>query len=102
MLLKSILNQVQLHHGFVDGSVKLQQQEKRPVLEVEIRPRKNSRPVCSVCGIPGPGYDTLPVRRFKFVPLWGIAVFFVYAMRHVECPSCGIKVERFPWAVRTT
>lgn len=98
MLLKSILNRVQLHPGFVYGSVKLQDQKKRPVLEVEIRPRKNRRPVCSGCGVPGPGYDTLPVRRFEFVPLWGIAVFFLYAMRRVGCPRCGVKVERVPWA----
>jgi transposase len=98
MLLKSILNRVQLHHGFVNGSVRLQEQKKQPVLEIEIRPWKNRRPVCSVCGIPGHGYDTLPVRRFEFVPLWGIAVFFLYAMRRVECPSCGIKVGRAPWA----
>ena len=54
--------------------------------------------MCSVCGMSGPGYDTLPVRRFEFVPLWGIAVFFLYAMRRVQCPGCGIKVERVPWA----
>jgi hypothetical protein len=34
-------------------------------------------------------YDTLPARRFEFVPLWGLAVFVVYAMRRVSCPSCG-------------
>lgn len=98
MQLKSILNRVQLHHGFVYGSIQLFEQKKRSVLEVEIRPRKNGRPVCSVCGNPGPGYDTLPVRRFEFVPLWGIAVFFLYAMRRVDCSRCGVKVERVPWA----
>jgi transposase len=29
--------------------------------------------------------------------LWGIAVFFVYTMRRVDCPTCGVKVERVPW-----
>jgi len=98
MLLKSILNRVQLHPGFVYSAIKFAGTKKRPVLEVEIRPRKNGRPVCSSCGLPGPGYDTLPVRRFEFVPLWGIAVFFLYAMRRVNCPRCGVKVERVPWA----
>ena len=46
----------------------------------------------------GPGYDRLPERRFEFVPLWGIAVCFVYALRRVDCPSCGVTVERVPWA----
>ena len=98
MLLKSILNRVQFHSGFVYGSVRLVEKTARLLLEIEIRPRKGSRPVCSVCGRSGTGYDTLPVRRFEFVPLWGIAVFFLYAMRRVECPRCGIKVERVPWA----
>jgi transposase len=40
----------------------------------------------------------LKVRRFQFVPLWGLAVFFVYAPRRVECPVCGVKVEALPWA----
>lgn len=98
MQLKSILNRVQLHHGFVYGAVCLVEKASRLLLEIEIRPRKGSRPACSGCGSHGPGYDTLPVRRFEFVPMWGIAVFFLYAMRRVECPRCGIKVERVPWA----
>jgi transposase len=98
MLLKSILNRVQLHHGFVYGAVRLLEKAARLILEIEIRPRKGCRPVCSGCNIPGPGYDTLPVRRFQFVPLWGIAVFFLYAMRRVDCCRCGITVEVVPWA----
>jgi transposase len=35
---------------------------------------------------------------FQFIPLLGIAVFFVYAMRRVNCPTCGVKVETVPWA----
>ena len=26
-----------------------------------------------------------------------IAVYFVYAMRRVDCPDCGVKVEAVPW-----
>ena len=47
---------------------------------------------------PRPGYDRLPQRRFEFVPLWGIAVYFVYALRRVNCPDCGVTAERVPWA----
>ena len=60
--------------------------------------RKNGRAICSGCGRPGPGYDRLPERRFEFVPLWGITVYFVYALRRVDCRSCGVTVERVPWA----
>jgi len=98
MLLKSILNRIQLHHGFVYGAVRLVEKAAHLLLEIEIRPRKGRRPVCSGCGKPGPGYDTLSVRRFEFIPLWGISVFFLYARRRVDCPRCGIKVERIPWA----
>jgi len=30
--------------------------------------------------------------------VWGIAVFFVYAMRRVQCRQCGVRVEAVPWA----
>ena len=40
----------------------------------------------------------MPERRFEFIPLWGIAVYFVYAMRRVDCAQCGVTVERVPWA----
>jgi len=98
MLLKTILNRVQYHSGFVYGPVHFVEKAAEELLEIEIQPRKGSLPVCSGCGRPGPGYDTLSVRRFEFVPLWGIAVYFLYAMRRVDCRSCGVKVERIPWA----
>jgi transposase len=68
------------------------------MIEVEVHARKNGRPICADCGRSGAGYDRLPERRFEFVPLWGIAVYFVYAMRRVNCPTCGVTVERVPWA----
>jgi transposase len=37
-------------------------------------------------------------RRFEYVPLWGIAVFFLYRMRRVECRRCDkVLIERVPW-----
>jgi transposase len=98
MQLKTILNRVEPFKSFVYGKVRWLEGEGRLALEVELRARKNSRPVCSGCGCAGPGYDRLPQRRFEFVPLWQIAVFFVYAMRRVDCPRCGVTVEQIPWA----
>jgi len=40
----------------------------------------------------------LPTRRFEFIPIWGYAVMLLYAMRRVQCRSCGVKVEQVPWA----
>jgi transposase len=68
------------------------------VLLVEIVARAHSKAICSGCGRRRPGYDTLESRKFEFVPLWGIRVFFVYALRRVYCKRCGVKVEAVPWA----
>ena len=97
MQIKTILNRVQKHQSFVYGEVRLHEERGRLTLDVELRARANGRPKCSGCARPGPGYDTQPPRRFEFVPLWGIAVFFVYAMRRVNCPTCGVVVEAVPW-----
>ncbi len=97
MQLKTILNRVQRHQSFVYGPTRLVQGQ-RLVLEVEVRPRAHTRAKCSGCGSAAPGYDTLEQRRFEFVPVWGIAVFLVYAMRRVSCPNCGVKVEAVPWS----
>lgn len=98
MLLKTILNRVQKQPGFVYGAVRFVEARGAVGVEVEIRRRVGGRPTCSGCARPGPGYDTLPARRFEFVPLWGLAVFFSYAMRRVECRTCGVRVETVPWA----
>jgi transposase len=98
MQLKTILNRLQRHKSFVYGAVRFAEAESRPALEVEIRARANGQPVCAGCGRRGPGYDRLPERRFEFVPLWGLAVFFLYAPRRVDCRCCGVTVERVEWA----
>lgn len=98
MQLKTILNRVQKHQSFVYGAVRWSEVDTRLSLEIEIQPRANGRAKCAGCQRPRPGYDTLPARRFEFVPLWGIAVFFVYALRRVHCPVCGIRAEVVPWA----
>jgi len=98
MHLKTILNRVAPHKSFVYGKVRWVEEAARPTLEVELQPRANGRPLCSGCGQQRAGYDRLPPRRFEFVPLWGLKVWFVYQMRRVSCPTCGVKVEQVPWA----
>lgn len=98
MLIKTILNRIEKQPGFVYDRCKLRQ-DGRLTLEITLRPKRGSRPICSGCGRKGPGYDTLAQRRFEFVPLWGILVFFLYRPRRVDCPRCGkAKVEKMPWA----
>ena len=98
MQLKTILNRVEHFKSFVYGKARWVEGAPRPTLEIEIHPRKNGRPICSGCDQAGPGYDRLPERRFEYVPLWGIAIYFVYAMRRVACSNCGVRAERVPWA----
>jgi transposase len=97
MQLKTILNRIEPCKSFVYGKSRFVEGAPRPTIEIEVRARRNGRPICSGCGQLRPGYDRLPARRFEYVPLWGIAVTFVYAMRRVDCPACGVKVERVPW-----
>jgi transposase len=99
MQLKTILNRVTNYKSFVIEKVKWAEDSEKPIVEVEMRPRANGRPICSGCGEVRPGYDQMPTsRRFDFVPLWMIPVVYVYSMRRVNCPDCGVKVERVPWA----
>lgn len=98
MQLKTILNRVQKFKSFVYESMKWSESAGELVLLIEIVARAHSSAVCSGCGRRRPGYDTLESRQFEFVPLWGIRVFFVYALRRVDCKRCGVKVEAVPWA----
>jgi len=97
MRLKTILNRVENFKSFVYGKARWIDDAEVPTIEVQVEARRNGRPICSGCGEVRPGYDRLAERGFAFVPLWGIAVYFVYAMRRVECPACGVKVEEVPW-----
>ena len=97
MLLKTILNRIERHKGFVYDEVRWLNRG-RPSIEIEVRPRTGSDPFCSGCGRRGPTYDHLPRRLFEFVPLWQVIVFFAYAPRRVDCSRCGATVEILPWA----
>jgi transposase len=98
MLVKTILNRVHKQSGFVYDDVELRGEGEGQALYVSVRPHARSRARCSGCKKRRPGYDTLTERAFEFIPLWGIAVFMLYAMRRVNCPRCGVVVETVPWA----
>ena len=98
MQVKTILNRIQKHRGFVYRDVRLEDQLDGLALTVDLYPHARNRPQCSGCGQQGPQYDRLPPRRFEFVPLWGLRVFFLYMMRRVNCARCGVTVEQVPWA----
>ena len=99
MQLKAILNRVAKCKSFVYQTPKFVETILGFTIEIPIKPRANSQPICSVCQQHCPGYDHMPEpRRFDFIPLWGIAVVLIYTLRRVECKQCGVKVEQVPWA----
>ena len=99
MHITTILNQIENHKGFVFGRARYGDSvSDHDCIEILVRSRKKSKGICSVCGQKGSTYDHLPERRFRYVPLWGIAIFLVYRMRRVDCITCGVTVEQVPWA----
>ena len=102
MQLKTILNKCQKFKSFVYSNVRFARIENPEVVEVDVdvSPRMNSKPICSGCHKRHSGYDKMPgIRRFEFIPIWGIKVFFLYQMRRVDCPKCGVKIEEVPWGI---
>ena len=98
MLIKTILNKIHRFKSFIFTTVQLSQEGDLLILEIRLEPRKNSKGICSKCGIPGPCYDHLETRRFEFIPIWGIKVFFIYPPRRIDCITDGVTVEKLPWA----
>lgn len=97
MQLKTILNRCHRLKSFVYGTIYFG--DEGQTINVAVKPRKGSRPVCSGCNRPGPTYDTTRAPRgFAFIPVWGFAVWLWYSMRRVDCKRCGVTVERVPWA----
>lgn len=96
--IQTLLNRVHPLKSFVYSACCLELRNAGPALVAEIRPRLNGKVLCSGCGKPRKLYDRLEKRRFEFVPLWNIPVQLEYRMRRVNCPDCGVKVEKIPWA----
>ena len=103
MQLKTLLNSIERYKGFVYGTAKLVHKHEKWTFDklsivIPIEHRKNSRPICSGCGVTGSGYDRLPARLWDFIPILGIAVYFAYSRRRVNCVCCGVTAEKIPWA----
>ncbi len=55
-------------------------------------------PRCSCCHRKvKKGYDRR-VRTWRHLDLCGMMTVLRYAIRRVDCPKCGVKVEKVPWA----
>ena len=67
-------------------------------LHVELDRIRRRKLPCSKCGERRKVRDRLKLRTWKHVPLWGIPVTLCYRPCRVNCPNCGIVVERIPWS----
>jgi transposase len=95
---KKILNRIQRFAGFIYRDIRFADDRPDAPIEVHIEPHASIPAKCSTCRTPCPGYDRLPERRWRFPPLWGIVVWFLYAPRRVECAEHGVVVEHIPWS----
>lgn len=95
---KTILNRIQRFVGFVYSSIRLLGSGGALRVEVKIEPHRGIQGKCSTCLKSCPGYDELPERSWRFVPLWGIVCQFFYRPRRVECAEHGVAVEHIPWS----
>jgi transposase len=95
---KTILNRIQHFVGFVYSEIRLRSLKGKLYLEITIEPHQGIGGKCSECRKPAPGYDRLPERWWRFVPLWAIPAWFRYAPRRVQCAEHGVVVEHIPWS----
>jgi transposase len=95
--LKAILNRVQPIKGFVYESVRFSTITP-DTIETVVFPRAGSKARCSGCQRPCSTYDHLETRTWIMTPLWAFALVLIYTMRRVDCPTCGVVVEKVPWA----
>lgn len=75
MQLIMLLNHCQRFPGFVYERTRLDAESQ--TVEVDMRPRRGAKPVCSGCEQRGTACDQLAQRRFEFVPFWGFCVVTV-------------------------
>ena len=94
---KTILNRIQHFVGFVYAEIRLRSLKRKLYVEITIEAHQGIGGKCSECRKPAPGYDRLPERWWRFVPLWGIATWFRYRPRRVQCAEHGVVVEHLPW-----
>jgi transposase len=96
---KTILNRIQQFAGFVYQEVRMHCHGRTPHrIEIPLQPHRQRRARCSECRRPSPGYDQLPQRPWRFVPLGNMPTYFLYAPRRVNCPEHGVIVEPIPWS----
>ena len=68
---KTLLNRIQHFAGFVYQDIRLRSPSGKLCMEVTLAAHQGMEGKCSKCLQPAPGYDRLPERWWRFIPLWG-------------------------------
>jgi hypothetical protein len=90
MRLITLLNHCQHFPGFVYEKARLCPESS--TIEIHVRPRRGSKPVCSGSHKPAAGYDQLSIRRFEFVPGASWCCYFTACGGSIAGPAaCGLK-----------
>ena len=82
-----MLNKCHKFKSFVYGNARFAENEGKTVIEIEVKPKKNSKAICSGCQKPAPGYDSLEERKFEFIPIGGFSGFFCIHNETCAVPS---------------
>lgn len=98
LTVKTLLNLKEGHARFVYRYVRLRTTLNGQKIEVNVENRKESPGICSGFGEKRSGNDRLPPREFTPVPLWDIAVVFLYSLRRLNCSTCGVVAEGVLWS----
>ena len=100
MQLKTILNRVTDYKSFVFGKDDLGGGSATAAAwKWRSSPRANGRPICSGCGKARPGYDRCRDRGgSSSFRCGGLRCTSSTACGESSVPTCGVKVERVPWA----
>lgn len=99
MLIKTILNQSEKFKSFVYDTVQFEMVNGHKALVIDIKPRKNTLPICHICLEKHSIHDTQKARLFECIPILDFKVYFRYARRRADCNIHGPTVESIPWAV---
>jgi len=71
MRVVTLLNRIEKFKSFVDKKAFFMEVNGKEAVIIEVRPRKNSPPVCRVCMKRYGTHATERPRLFEHVPFWG-------------------------------
>ena len=70
-----------------------EEEGERGRLKFEVRPRANSRELCTGCRMRAPGCRRIQPRRFQPVPVASLPTFFMYPKWRIACSRCRKAID---------